>query len=313
MRAETPLGSREDFRSCNIGNQRNTFINDVEKELQRCISDNTSLLDVDVIYEWLHSSMRKAAEKHFTRSTQKRGRDHEYEAAAAHRAQCRRDLRTLRHLHPQAWQVRCARARAAEADHHVRSIKRAQRRNLESGGLIELQEAWERRDFAATWKLTRILTVKRIGPKKRRLAAPQAASFSKQERMEHLARPGSQGGCAATPVDMSQTGHVPATDYTHAAHWARVSEPRFRKCLARAPFRKAHPAWSFPSALWRLLVESNALRGKQRHGIGFEQRATRSDVFDEVFRALVWHMCVSRRTPRSWHVSQGAKTTPEMP
>ena len=32
---------------------------------------------------------------------------------------------------------------------------------------------------------------------KRRLAAPQAASFSQQEWLAHLARPGSQGGCAA--------------------------------------------------------------------------------------------------------------------
>ena len=35
------------------------------------------------------------------------------------------------------------------------------------------------------------------------------------------------------------------------------------------------------------------------------QRATRPSVFDDVFRALVWHMAVSRKTPRSWHVSQG--------
>ena len=144
------------FAAATQGINRNTFINDVESELQRRISDNTYQLDVDVVYEWLHSSMRKAAEKHFTRSTQKRGRNHEYEAAAAHRAQCRRDLRTLCYLHPQAWQVRCARARAAEADHHVRSIKRAQRKNLEHARLIELQEDWERRDFATTWKLTRI-------------------------------------------------------------------------------------------------------------------------------------------------------------
>ena len=68
---------------------------------------------------------------------------------------------------------------------------------------------------------------------------------------------------------------------------------------------KRPPAWSFPGALWRLLVDSNTFRGRQRHGIGFEQRATRSSVADEVFRALVRHMTVSRRTPRSWHVSQG--------
>ena len=68
-----------------------------------------------------------------------------------------------------------------------------QRRNLEYARLTELQEAWERRDFATTWKLTRILTGKRIGPKKRRLVAPQAASFNKKEWLAHLARPGSQG------------------------------------------------------------------------------------------------------------------------
>ena len=143
------------------------------------------------------------------------------------------------------------------------------------------------------------------GPKKRRLAAPKAASFCRHEWMEHLAKPGSQGGCSATPVDMLQTRHVPETDYTHAARWARVIEPRFRRRLARAPFRKAPPAWSFPCALWRLLVDPNTFRGKQRHGIGFVQHGTRTDVFDEVFRALVWQMSASRRTPRSWHVSQG--------
>ena len=55
------------FAVATQGINRNTFINDVGKELQRRISDNTSLLDVDVKYEWLHTSMRKAAEKHFTR------------------------------------------------------------------------------------------------------------------------------------------------------------------------------------------------------------------------------------------------------
>ena len=38
------------FAAATQGINRNTFINDVEKELQRRISDNTSLLDVDVIY-----------------------------------------------------------------------------------------------------------------------------------------------------------------------------------------------------------------------------------------------------------------------
>ena len=55
----------------------------------------------------------------------------------------------------------CSRACAAEADHRVLSFnKSAQRRALEHARLTELQEAWERRDFATTWKLTRILTIR---------------------------------------------------------------------------------------------------------------------------------------------------------
>ena len=43
----------------------------------------------------------------------------------------------------------------------------------------------------------------------------------------------------------------------HNGH--ELSNHVFRTCLARAPFRKAPPAWSFPGALWRLLVDSNAV------------------------------------------------------
>ena len=45
------------FAAATQGINRNAFINDMESELQRRISDNTSLLDVDVVFEWLHSSM----------------------------------------------------------------------------------------------------------------------------------------------------------------------------------------------------------------------------------------------------------------
>ena len=44
------------------GVNRAEFVNEVETELQGRISDTTSPLDVDSFYEWLHSSMRKAAE-----------------------------------------------------------------------------------------------------------------------------------------------------------------------------------------------------------------------------------------------------------
>ena len=172
------------FAAATQGVNRDAFINDVERELQRHISGNTSLLDVDVIYGWLHSSMRKAAEKHFTRSTQKRGRNQEYETAASHRAQCRRDLRSCTSvciLNPGKYEML--------AQEQVRQIIVSEQsnvpkeENLERARLIELQEAWEPRDFATTWKLTRILTGKRIGPKKRPSRRP-TSSVILQTRMD---------------------------------------------------------------------------------------------------------------------------------
>ena len=69
-------------------------------------------------------------------------------------------------------------------------------------------------------------------------------------------------------------------------------------------FRKAPPAWSFPGAPLRLLVDSNTFPGRQCHGIAFEQRATHSSVFDEVFRALVWHVCFTKNTSKLPRVSR---------
>ena len=154
------------FAAAAQGANRNTFINEVENELQRRIPDNTSPLDVDVENEWRHSSVRKAAEKqHFTRSTQKK--EDETMNTRLPRHTVLNVVGTFAHcVDCILKRGRYARARATEADHRVRSFKRAQRRELEHARLTASQEDWERRDFATTWKLTKVLTVKRIGPKK---------------------------------------------------------------------------------------------------------------------------------------------------
>ena len=215
---------------------------------------------------------------------QKKGRGHEYEVPPAYRPQCRRDFRTLK-------RGRCV-GLAQEPLKQITVVCPSNVLNAEtSNTLVSLSytKLGNVAIFATTWKVTRKLTGKTIGPKKRRLAAPQATSFSKQKWMAHLV----------------QTEHVPATGHTHAAHGARVSEPRFRRCFARALFRKALPALSSLCAPLQLLVDSNAFRGIQRHGIGFEQRATRSSVFNEVLSLTVLaHVSFTKNTSKLARVSR---------
>ena len=98
--------------------------------------------------------------------------------------------------------------------------------------------------------------------------------------MAHLPRPGSQGGCTASPVDTSQTRHAPATDHTHAGR--ELLNHVFDDVWHERHFAKLF-AWSFLGARLGLLVDLNTYRCRQRHGIGYERRATRSSVFDAIF------------------------------
>ena len=197
-----------------------------------------------------------------------------------------------------------ARARAAEADHHVRSIKRAQRRNLERARFIELQEAWERRDFAATWKLTRILTEKELDQRNAVLPLHRLHRFVNRNGWHTLRDQAVKEAALLhlwTYLKQDMYQQQQQTTLTQRIGHELLNHV-FENALQEHPFAKLTQrglclvhygdCWSIQMRLKANNVTASALNNV-RHAQTFLTR----------FFAL-WFGTVSRRTPRSWHVSQ---------
>ena len=62
--------------------------------------------------------------------------------------------------------------RCRSADKHLRKLLKRDKHAHRESLVHELSECWKRRDFASCWRISRILSGRRIGPKKRNLSAP---------------------------------------------------------------------------------------------------------------------------------------------
>ena len=66
--------------------------------------------------------------------------------------------------------------------------------------LPDFQRAWQQRDLHQVWRLSRTLSGKRIGPKRRRYDAAKKVNPSQHEWMAFLQNEGPAGGCNANEV-----------------------------------------------------------------------------------------------------------------
>ena len=85
------------------------------------------------------------------------------------------------------------------ADNKAKVIKRTESRDLKNTLHAELHYAWQRRDAAYAWRVSRRLAGTKIGPKFRKYSAPQH-NCTKSEWQEFLQLPGPEGGVAGTLV-----------------------------------------------------------------------------------------------------------------
>ena len=96
-----------------------------------------------------------------------------------------------------AWRLR---AKYLQSDKHVRHLFQRDRRRWIAARVDEFQQSWHKRQFHAMWKLSRVLSGYKIGPKKRRYDIPTKCSPSAQEWVDYLARPGPEGGCSGAQI-----------------------------------------------------------------------------------------------------------------
>ncbi|CAE7285541.1 mocs3, partial [Symbiodinium natans] len=193
------------------------------------------------------------------------------------------------------------------ADKSIKRLCRRDRNRVRGQRVHELHFAWQARDFATCWKLSRLLSGRRLGPKKRLFSAPSVCCGT-DEWISYLRRPGADGGCSAAPRDW-QIGlqqhcdplpcRLRACDLTNAAADLSSIGHLFRSCK----LRKASPSWSFPASVWRMLFYSGRFATKQKVGLGASPPPV---VAPSTRRCIFWLLvCIRARgcTPLVWHAT----------
>ena len=264
----------------------------------------------DGVHHALHEAIHAQALQFFTKPTtqaQHRAADPALATATSARRDARLQLRAMQQQSPDDPLVHQAVQQCQTATAEVRRIKRARWRAHQAALVREITEAWRRRDFATAWKVSRLLGGARFGPKKRCMVAP-APVFAKQDWLELLCLPGPQGGVAATPPQPAPSRSAPLQREHFTAGTA--SAYRTRKALQYTKLRRTPPPWSFPAAVWRILLERRVPKRVQRLGLGATHQPTPAPNVHQAFTVLHASMQATGSTPQSWHRT-GAFTTPK--
>ena len=191
----------------------------------------------------------------------------------------------------------------------VRKLKRRQRKARCEAIIQELDTAWATRSSATAWRLTRALSDRAIGPKRRKLSAPQSPLFSSSELLEHYSKPGAEGGFTASRTDWrawreSRTGGRVFIS-REARERARFVFRQTARKVFQAPLRKQPPSWTFPTGIWRALLFPNVVTGKTRHGLGFGGGNISNKNIYKAMNMLHCNIQATRETPLGWHMSHG--------
>ena len=325
------------------GDRRQEFITEVESQLQAVDARHLACNhNPDVLYEALHSKVRDVAVRFFSRDATKLQKPPDTLPALQERVHARRDLRAF-HLHSAAcdavpwlplvvpWvdgrslqKVACVghvflgpvlgHAKLARlqlacrlADKVVKRMCRRDRNRIRGLWVHELHFAWQARDFATCWKLSRLLSGKKLGPKKRLFSAPTVVC-STAEWSSCLQRPGEEGGCSAFPrnwQDELQLRCAPlqrqccATDFASANEDVAAIGRLFRYCK----LRKSPPHWSFPAGVWRMLFYPGLFRARQKAGVGASPPAVVAPCAQRCIHWLLASIRARCCTPLVWHAT----------
>ena len=151
----------------------------------------------------------------------------------------------------------------------ARRLKAEERRCLEQA----IAEEWERRNSAACWRLARLLSATKVGPKKRVYNLASRYLPSREEWSDAVKATGPNGGYAAEIVHDMSSGPCPSMNrrgatatYLHI----REAEKLLDKVsweLHRMPNRKQPPEWDSPTEVWDMLMMPRWTLFQDRQGI----------------------------------------------
>ena len=175
--------------------------------------------------------------------------------------------------------------------------------------LQDFQRAWQQRDLHQVWRLSRTLSGKRIGPKRRRYDAAKKVNPSQHEWMAFLQNEGLAGGCNANEVHWDDIvgnaeNHTAVyLDYWTARRRAQQDLLGLRKSAQYASLRKMCPPWGIPTEVWRQLLLPQWQVDSVRCGVGFRASPPSPIFFNRILLHLLTSIRMFNRMPHEWQRS----------
>ena len=159
------------------------------------------------------------------------------------------------------------------------------------------------------WEVSRLLSGKRVGPKRRKYDVPKSVRLAVSEWKDFLQLPGPQGGCSATVVEWDQVAHAAEVDDSpcHSLEDSlRHARQDLRALQSRAKLgklRKSVPPWGLPAEVWRQLLLPEWRMEQQRAGVGYKLEISRSVLFHSALFKMLVSIRMYGRTPVCWQRS----------
>jgi len=198
----------------------------------------------------------------------------------------------------------------AKISRHIKAIKRNLYDEAQENRRIELQHAWRTRDLALAWKLTRLISGSKKGPRRRWGNICPTANPTRQQWINKITAPACQGGWQATILQEAEVTEPPIPAYYSDMNDTVNAKNDFHelKWMVRAmKCRKGTPVGDIPAELWRIIFWPQLLFKDLHKGIGATKGfQSDSDINSWVFKLLT-HIRASSRAPIQFSTSRGHK------
>ena len=174
----------------------------------------------------------------------------------------------------------------------------------------EFHYAWSVRDMHQVWTLSRVLSGRKLGPKRRRYDAARSVRPGVRDWVKHLQLVGPEGGCSATEVKweeiqtLAMSNDQQCLSIEDALPLVRTDLRDIKRQVRRSKLRKSVAPWAIPTEVWRQLLLPSWQWESKRHGVGFAVGHHFSTHVQFVLFRMLLSVRVYGRAPAMWQRSQ---------
>ena len=145
---------------------------------------------------------------------------------------------------------------------------------------LEILQAWRGRSLAKAWRASRSVSCTSKGAHRKWGRMPLTSSPSCEQFLEHVSRPGCDGGWLASPasdpLDFAKCDLGPDSPFwREAVNDASRDFLEIKRLARTSQLRKGVPKWEVPAELWRLILHPDKVVSVLPFGLGHNRKYER--------------------------------------